>query len=258
MSLPATVYPDGRVCISILHAPGDDPMGYESSAERWSPVQSVEKILLSVVSMLAGGSPVHVFLLFCFYTNHLCSLCLMCFVLWAKWIFSRECFACMEHFFCKLLCSIYSSLWLAEPNDESGANVDASVSITKSTQQFNWVCLFNNGHLAWTPIFCFLSNKGYAQTNEVLPFGAKESFFGFPTRTGIIRKPKQCTWTYAVHMIYDSHFLLSLCWTWGTCGIGDTSFVLHTVVLALTSTFSSFYFFFSRKCGEKIVTSSMK
>lgn len=51
---PPVVYPDGRVCISILHAPGDDPMGYESSAERWSPVQSVEKILLSVVSMLAG------------------------------------------------------------------------------------------------------------------------------------------------------------------------------------------------------------
>ncbi|XP_012299844.1 ubiquitin-conjugating enzyme E2 G2 isoform X2 [Aotus nancymaae] len=51
------IYPDGRVCISILHAPGDDPMGYESSAERWSPVQSVEKILLSVVSMLAGNSP---------------------------------------------------------------------------------------------------------------------------------------------------------------------------------------------------------
>ncbi|XP_039649947.1 ubiquitin-conjugating enzyme E2 G2-like, partial [Perca fluviatilis] len=53
---PPTVYPDGRVCISILHAPGDDPMGYESSAERWSPVQSVEKILLSVVSMLAGNT----------------------------------------------------------------------------------------------------------------------------------------------------------------------------------------------------------
>jgi ubiquitin-conjugating enzyme E2 G2 len=41
------------VCISILHAPGEDPLGYESSAERWSPVQSVEKILLSVISMLA-------------------------------------------------------------------------------------------------------------------------------------------------------------------------------------------------------------
>ncbi|XP_018007427.1 ubiquitin-conjugating enzyme E2 G2 [Hyalella azteca] len=47
------IYSDGRVCISILHSPGEDPMGYESSAERWSPVQSVEKILLSVISMLA-------------------------------------------------------------------------------------------------------------------------------------------------------------------------------------------------------------
>ena len=48
------VYPDGRVCISILHTPGEDPLGYEKSSERWSPVQSIEKILLSVVSMLAG------------------------------------------------------------------------------------------------------------------------------------------------------------------------------------------------------------
>ncbi|PWN27597.1 putative QRI8-E2 ubiquitin-conjugating enzyme [Jaminaea rosea] len=47
------VYPDGTVCISILHAPGDDPNMYESSSERWSPVQSIEKILLSVLSMLA-------------------------------------------------------------------------------------------------------------------------------------------------------------------------------------------------------------
>ncbi|KDN40010.1 putative QRI8-E2 ubiquitin-conjugating enzyme [Tilletiaria anomala UBC 951] len=47
------VYPDGVVCISILHAAGDDPNMYESSSERWSPVQSIEKILLSVVSMLA-------------------------------------------------------------------------------------------------------------------------------------------------------------------------------------------------------------
>lgn len=49
-----TVYASGDVCISILHAPGDDPNSYESSSERWSPVQSVEKILLSVISMLAG------------------------------------------------------------------------------------------------------------------------------------------------------------------------------------------------------------
>ena len=41
------------MCISILHPPGDDPNHYESSSEKWSPVQSVEKILLSVMSMLA-------------------------------------------------------------------------------------------------------------------------------------------------------------------------------------------------------------
>jgi hypothetical protein len=37
----SAVYADGRVCISILHNPGDDPNGYETAAERWSPVQSV-------------------------------------------------------------------------------------------------------------------------------------------------------------------------------------------------------------------------
>lgn len=71
------IYPDGRVCISILHAPGVDPMGYESSSERWSPVQSVEKVLLSVISMLA------------------------------------------------------------EPNDESGANVDAAKMWREDRKQFN-------------------------------------------------------------------------------------------------------------------------
>ncbi|KAK2948396.1 putative Ubiquitin-conjugating enzyme E2 G2 [Blattamonas nauphoetae] len=50
------VFVDGNVCISILHPPGDDPMGYEKASERWSPVQSVEKILLSVLSMLSGVS----------------------------------------------------------------------------------------------------------------------------------------------------------------------------------------------------------
>lgn len=51
------VYSCGKVCISILHPPGDDPLGYEHSSERWSPVQSVEKILLSVISMLAEPNP---------------------------------------------------------------------------------------------------------------------------------------------------------------------------------------------------------
>lgn len=57
ISTPLAVYANGEVCISILHAPGDDPNSYESASERWSPVQSVEKILLSVISMLAGKSP---------------------------------------------------------------------------------------------------------------------------------------------------------------------------------------------------------
>jgi len=35
------VYPDGRVCISILHPPGDDPNGYELASERCTPVHTV-------------------------------------------------------------------------------------------------------------------------------------------------------------------------------------------------------------------------
>jgi len=46
------VYADGGVCISILHPPEDDKYGYESAAERWSPVQTPETILISVVSLL--------------------------------------------------------------------------------------------------------------------------------------------------------------------------------------------------------------
>lgn len=49
------VYPDGRVCISILHQPGDDPLHYEDASERWGPLQSVDKVLLSVLSLL--GDP---------------------------------------------------------------------------------------------------------------------------------------------------------------------------------------------------------
>lgn len=49
-----TVYPSGDVCISILHAPANDPYGYESASERWSPVQTPETILLSVISMLSS------------------------------------------------------------------------------------------------------------------------------------------------------------------------------------------------------------
>lgn len=46
------VYDDGRLCISILHQPGDDIMSGEAAGERWSPVQRVESVLISVLSLL--------------------------------------------------------------------------------------------------------------------------------------------------------------------------------------------------------------
>ncbi|XP_022340977.1 putative ubiquitin-conjugating enzyme E2 7 [Crassostrea virginica] len=45
--------PDGVVCISILHEPGDDKYGYETASERWLPVHTVETILVSVISMIS-------------------------------------------------------------------------------------------------------------------------------------------------------------------------------------------------------------
>lgn len=46
------VYPDGELCISILHPPGEDPVSGELPSERWNPTQSVRTILLSVISLL--------------------------------------------------------------------------------------------------------------------------------------------------------------------------------------------------------------
>lgn len=61
------VYPDGKVCISILHPPGEDEMNsLETASMRWTPVQSVEKVLLSVVSLFSdpdasdAGAPANV------------------------------------------------------------------------------------------------------------------------------------------------------------------------------------------------------
>jgi ubiquitin-conjugating enzyme E2 R len=47
-------FQDGRVCISILHPSGNDPMSGERPEERWLPTQSVRTVLLSVISMLDG------------------------------------------------------------------------------------------------------------------------------------------------------------------------------------------------------------
>ncbi|KAB5576380.1 ubiquitin-conjugating enzyme [Coniochaeta sp. 2T2.1] len=45
------IYPNGELCISILHPPEEDRYGYESVGERWNPVQTPETILLSVISL---------------------------------------------------------------------------------------------------------------------------------------------------------------------------------------------------------------
>jgi len=45
------IYSDGKVCISILHE-GNDQTGYEQDTERWSVMQNVQSIFLSIISIL--------------------------------------------------------------------------------------------------------------------------------------------------------------------------------------------------------------
>jgi ubiquitin-conjugating enzyme E2 G1 len=48
------VYEGGKVCISILHPPGEDAYNSQESAdERWRPILGVEQIIISVISMLS-------------------------------------------------------------------------------------------------------------------------------------------------------------------------------------------------------------
>ena len=52
------VYKDGTVCISILHNPnGSDFNPEEPPTLRWSPVQSIDKVLLSIISLLGDIDP---------------------------------------------------------------------------------------------------------------------------------------------------------------------------------------------------------
>ncbi|KAJ5775300.1 uncharacterized protein N7511_000311 [Penicillium nucicola] len=51
------IYPDGKLCISILHAPGEDAMSGELASERWSPAQRVESVLISIISLLDDAEP---------------------------------------------------------------------------------------------------------------------------------------------------------------------------------------------------------
>ncbi|KAI4963375.1 hypothetical protein ZWY2020_014951, partial [Hordeum vulgare] len=55
-SEPLTFCPSIPRCVHffILHPPGDDPNGYELLSERWTPVHTVESIVLSIISMLSS------------------------------------------------------------------------------------------------------------------------------------------------------------------------------------------------------------
>ncbi|KAJ5958250.1 Ubiquitin carrier protein, partial [Penicillium vulpinum] len=51
------IYSNGKLCISILHAPGEDSMSGELASERWSPAQRVESVLISILSLLDDAEP---------------------------------------------------------------------------------------------------------------------------------------------------------------------------------------------------------
>lgn len=46
------IYPDGHLCISILHKAGEDLMSGEDATERWSPLQGAESVLRSILLLL--------------------------------------------------------------------------------------------------------------------------------------------------------------------------------------------------------------
>jgi len=50
--LHPNIYKDGKLCISILHPPGEDEMSGESASERWSPAQRIFTVLISILSLL--------------------------------------------------------------------------------------------------------------------------------------------------------------------------------------------------------------
>lgn len=47
------IYPNGKVCISILHE-GTDNFGYEKDIERWLPTHGINTIMISIISMLSA------------------------------------------------------------------------------------------------------------------------------------------------------------------------------------------------------------
>jgi len=57
------VYTDGKVCLSVLHSPGTDPLNPGETPEmRWLPIHTVSSILQCFLSILdhPGGAPANV------------------------------------------------------------------------------------------------------------------------------------------------------------------------------------------------------
>jgi len=57
------VYPDGKVCLSVLHSPGTDQLNPGETPEmRWLPIHTVTSILQCFISILdhPGGAPANV------------------------------------------------------------------------------------------------------------------------------------------------------------------------------------------------------
>lgn len=50
--LHPNIYPDGNLCISILHKPGEDEQSGELASERWNVLHGVESVLRSVLILL--------------------------------------------------------------------------------------------------------------------------------------------------------------------------------------------------------------
>jgi len=49
------IYENGIVCISILHAPGEDIYNEQETADmRWRPVHTASSIILSIISLLSS------------------------------------------------------------------------------------------------------------------------------------------------------------------------------------------------------------
>ena len=83
--------------------------GYEKASERWLPIHTVETILISVISMLAGTK-------------------LKLIVVWLS-------FVCICHYF-TLSLSLTMNELIPDPNDESPANVDAAKEWRENYQEF--------------------------------------------------------------------------------------------------------------------------